>query len=161
MRTLRASSLLALFGILPVAAVAAEIPGFQVIVHPSNPITGLTSGEVRSIFAGSTTHWPDHARIVLVHRASGSPPNTFLMDHLLKTSWQDYKRSLEGLEFMGQEPVVVRVLNSDAAACKFVFNVPSAIAVIQASAQGMEECRDVKVLRIDGLLPAQQGYRLR
>ena len=65
------------------------------------------------------------------------------------------------MEFRGQEPVIVRVLNSDAAACKFVFNVPSAVAVLETASMAALECRDVRVLKIDGLLPGQEGYRLK
>lgn len=143
------------------AAAAPPAPQrFVTIVHPSNPEQNLSVADLRAMFAGRLTHWPDSKRIVLVHRTSGSPPNRFLMDHLLKASWQDYKRSLENIEFTGQEPAIVRVLNSDSAACKFVFNVPSAIAVIEAPSVGEPACHDVKVIRIDGLLPAERGYRL-
>ena len=51
--------------------------------------------------------------------------------------------------------------NSDQAACKFVFNVPSAVALIETSSLAAPECRDVRALQIDGLLPGQAGYRLK
>ncbi|PLS78276.1 MAG: phosphate-binding protein [Chloroflexi bacterium] len=47
-----------------------------IIIHPSNPITDLTSEQVRAIFTGSISNWsevggPD-ARIVIVTREAGS-----------------------------------------------------------------------------------------
>jgi len=134
---------------------------FAVVVDPSNPTVNLSSVDLRAMFTGSVTHWPNQSRIVLAHRENGSRPNRFLMDRLLKTSWPDYKRRLENLEFMGQEPVIVRVLASDAAACKFVFNVPGALALIESGSIAEPECRELRLLRIDGLAPGQEGYRLK
>lgn len=156
--TLRAA---ALIGLLSAVAPLASAQGFSVVVHQSNPVSTLSVSGLRAIFSGAVTHWPNEAKIVLVHRAAGSPANQFLLGRFLNTSWQDYKRSLESLEFRGQEPVVVRVLNSDAAACKFVFNVPSAVALIESRSIAAPECRDLRVLKIDGLLPGQGGYRLK
>jgi PBP superfamily domain len=140
---------------------AAHAQSFSAVVHPSNPVSTLSLTSLRAIFSGTVTHWPDQSRIVLTHREIGSPVNLFLMDRFLKTSWQDYRRSLLGLEFMGQEPAIVRVLNSDPAACKFVFNVPAAVAVIETASTAAGACRDLRVLKIDGFLPGQGGYRLK
>jgi hypothetical protein len=57
--------------------------------------------------------------------------------------------------------VSVKVLNSDAAACQFVFNVPAAIAIIETASLPTAECGQVQVVRIDGKLPGEEGYRLR
>ena len=160
MKTLSPLWTATLAGLLAVAFPAAG-QTYAVVVHPANPVSNLTVAALRDLFGGAVTHWPDRSKVVLVHRATGSPANRFLIDRFLKTSWQDYKRSMEGLEFQGQEPVVIRVLNSDAAACKFVFNVPSAVAVIESASAAVPECRDVRVLKIDGLTPGQGGYRLK
>ena len=147
-------------------ALGAAIPEaagqpFAVMVHRSNPVYSLSWNDLRAIFSGGATRWPNQEKAVLAHREPGSPSNRFLMDRLLKTSWQDYKRSLQSLEFMGQEPAVFRVLNSDALACKFVFNVPGAVAVIEAASAAAPECRELRILKIDGYSPGQEGYRLK
>lgn len=155
--------------IFPFAALAgllaftpsSQAQNFSVVVHRSNPVTNLSFSSLRDIFSGAVTHWPNQSRIVLAERSSDSRVNRFLMERFLKTSWIDYKRSLEELEFRGQDPVILRVLNSDPAACKFVFNVPSALAVVESASVVTPECRDVRVLKIDGLLPGQEGYRLK
>jgi PBP superfamily domain len=165
MRSLIKFQLAVLAALFPAAAmVNAQVPaaqGFSVVVHSSNPVSSLSLTGLRAIFTGTVTHWPNQSKIVLAQRGSESPANQFLMARFLKTSWQDYKRSLAALEFMGQEPVIIRVLNSDPAACKFVFNVPSAVAVIESASTAALECRDVRVLRIGGFLPGDWGYRLK
>jgi hypothetical protein len=150
-----------LAGLVLSTAPLVDAQGFSVVVHPSNAVSSLSLTALRAIFTGTVTHWPNQSKIVLAQRGSESPANQFLMTRFLNTSWQDYKRSLVGLEFMGQEPVILRVLNSDPAACKFVFNVPSAVAVIESASTAAAECRYVRVLKIDGFLPGQLGYRFK
>ncbi len=148
-------------GLVLATAISAQAQGFSVVVHPSNTVGNLSAAGLRGIFVGTVTHWPNQTKIVLAHRGNESRANQFLMGRFLNTSWQDYKRSLESLEFSGQEPVIIRVLNSDPAACKFVFNVPSALALVETGSINAPECRQVRVLKIDGLLPGQSGYRLK
>jgi hypothetical protein len=42
-----------------------------------------------------------------------------------------------------------------------VFNVPTAIAIIETKSLGSAACGQVQVLRIDGKLPGAEGYRLK
>ncbi|NLW49499.1 MAG: phosphate ABC transporter substrate-binding protein [Candidatus Brocadiaceae bacterium] len=43
-------------GVMPVAHVVA-LDGIAVIVHPANPVTGLTVAQVRDIYTGRVTNW--------------------------------------------------------------------------------------------------------
>jgi hypothetical protein len=73
----------------------------------------------------------------------------------------EYKRRLASIEFGGAAPVTLKILNSEEAACKFVFNVPGSIALIETDSLRFPECSGVGIVRIDGQLPGQEGYRLR
>jgi phosphate transport system substrate-binding protein len=62
-------------GILPVAHVVA-MDGIAIVVHPSNPIKGLTVQQVRGIYEGTITNWkqlggPD-VEIVMISRDTNS-----------------------------------------------------------------------------------------
>ncbi len=62
-------------GVFPVAHVVA-VDGIAIIVHPSNPVTGLTVEQVRDIYTGKITSWkqlggPD-VKIVLISRDTNS-----------------------------------------------------------------------------------------
>lgn len=50
--------------------------GIAIVVHPSNPITGLTMSQVRDIFSGKTRNWKDvggaDKPIAVVSREAGS-----------------------------------------------------------------------------------------
>jgi len=78
----------------------------------------------------------------------------------LRMSAGEYKRHLASIEFAGEAPVTLKILNSERAACKFVFNVPGSIALVETISLQLPECSGVATVKIDGRLPDQEGYRL-
>ena len=136
-------------------------PTCSVVVHQSNPNTRLRMGDLQAFFAGARKNWPNGNGIVLVQRSPDSPAYRVLLDRVLNMSATEYKRRLANVEFMGESPVNLKVLNSDVMACKYVFNVPGAIAVVETESLRLPECGGVQVVRIDGKLPGEEGYRLR
>ena len=134
---------------------------FAAVVHQSNGTHNLRFRDLLSTFEGATREWPNNSRVVLVERDAGSAPFQYLIGRLLNTTPGEYKRSLQNIEYRGDAPVSIKVLNSDAAACQFVFNVPSAIAIVETESLALPACKGIQVLRIDGLLPADGGYRLK
>jgi hypothetical protein len=71
----------------------------------------------------------------------------------------EYQKYLANLEFRGEEAVALKVLNSDGAVCRFVFNVPAAVGLVQAASLASPGCAGVRVLKIDGKSPGQPGYK--
>lgn len=140
---------------------AAGAPSFAVVGHRSNPINNLRVTDLRAFFGGVVKQWPHGAKVVLVERDAESAPFRFLLRRILTMSAGEYKRSLASIEFRGEAPVTLKVLNSDAAACKFVFNVPGSIAVIETDSLHAPECGQVQILKIEGKAPGEEGYRLR
>jgi hypothetical protein len=139
---------------------AAEPPrAFAVVVHSSNPVQDIRLRDLTALFEGSNRQWPNRAPVVLVERDSNSPPYQFLMGRLLNTTPGEYRRRLQSIEYTGDVPPAIKILNSDAAACQFVFNVPTAVALVDA--QSVLACNQVRVLRIEGKLPGEEGYRLK
>jgi len=134
---------------------------FAAVVHPSNPARDLHLRDLASLFEGANRQWPNRSGVVLVERDAASAPFRYLMGRLLNTTPGEYRRSLQNIEYRGETPVSIKILNSDAAACQFVFNVPSAIAIVETGSLGSPACGAVRVLRIDGKLPGEEGYRLK
>ncbi len=134
---------------------------FAVVVHRSNPTRDVRLRELTALFGGTNRQWPNNSPVVLVERDAGSAPLRYLIERLLNTTPGEYKRSLQNIEYRGETPVSVKILNSDPAACQFVFNVPAAIAIIETTSLATPECGQVQVMRIEGRLPGEEGYGLR
>ena len=134
---------------------------FAAVVHPSNPTHNLRLRDLLSLFEGDSRQWPNGSGVVLVERDTRSAPFRYLMERLLNTTPGEYKRRLQNIEYRGDAPVSIKILNSDSAACQFVFNVPSAIAIVETESLASQACGAVQALRIDGKLPGEEGYRLK
>jgi hypothetical protein len=146
---------------LAISALAGMESSFAVVVHRSNPTSSIRFVDLRAFFSGEIKQWPHGVKLVLVERDLESTVFRFLMQHVLNTTAVEYQRRLANIEFKGETPVTVRVLNSDAAACKFVFNVPGAIAVIATNSLVLPECSQVQLIMVDGKLPGEEKYGLR
>jgi hypothetical protein len=134
---------------------------FAAVVHPSNSARGLRLRDITSLFEGLNREWSNRTSVVLVEREAGSAPFRYVMRRLLNTTPGEYKRRLQNIEYRGEAPASIKILNSDVAACQFVFNVPSSIAIIETDSLALPACGAVRVLRIDGKLPGDEGYRLK
>jgi hypothetical protein len=156
-----ANTLLLSVTALAISLLAEAASSFAVVVHRSNPTSNVRFSDLRAFFSGEARHWSDGMKVVLVERDLESDVFRFLMQHVLNTTAVEYQRRLANIEFRGETPVMVRILNSDAAACKFVFNVPGAIALVAAGSLELPECGAVQVVRIEGKLPGEDKYRLR
>jgi hypothetical protein len=146
---------------LSIRLLAGAESSFAVVVHRSNPTNSLRRSDLRAFFSGDTSQWPHGLKLVLVERDPQSDVFRFLLQHVLNATAGEYQRHLANIEFKGETPVTVRVLNSDAAACKFVFNVPGSIALIATSSLAMPDCGAVQLVRVDGKLPGEDKYGLR
>jgi hypothetical protein len=140
---------------------AEPVDSFAVVVHPSNPSHDLRLRELASFFEGASRQWSNSSPVVLVERDAASAPYRYLMSRVLNTTPVEYKRLLQNIEYRGEAPLAIKILNSDETACQFVFNVPTAIAIIESRSLRSAACASVQVLRIDGKLPSEEGYRLR
>jgi len=127
-------------GICPVAHVVA-MDGVCVIVHPSNPIKGLTTAQVRDIYLGKIKNWkelggPDTA-IVPVSRDTSS--GTYESFHEMVMKKQDMAANVE-------------YVNANPQAHARVSSTTGAIAYVGL---GFVDAK-VKALKIDGVEPTRQ-----
>jgi ABC-type phosphate transport system substrate-binding protein len=143
---------------LPRSHVSAARPkeSLAIVLNRDNPIDGLSMRELRSIFLGERSHWPNGRRITLVMMELGQPERDTLVRDVCKMSESELRRRyLQGL-LTGELLVSPKTLASPAGVRKFVFNVPGAIGYLRT-----EDVDDtVKVVAIDGYLPADVGYPL-
>ena len=140
-------------------ATAGEASGTEplvIVVNRSNPVDELSSAELRKIFLGNRSHWPNGRRITLVMREPGEPErNAIVRDLCGMTEDQLKNHFLHGL-YTGEILVSPKTLASPVGVRKFIFNVPGAIGYLRIG----DVDPTVKVVRIDELLPEDKGYRL-
>ena len=128
-----------------------------IIVNTSNPVDDLSQPELRRIFLGERSHWPNARRITLVMMEPGQPERKALVTEVCQMNESDFGRHfLQGV-FTGEVFVSPKTLASPVGVRKFVFNVPGAIGYLRAS----DVDSSVKVVRVGGHLPGDKEYSLR
>ena len=128
-----------------------------IIVNTTNPVDTLSLPELRRIFLGERSHWPNGRRITLVMMEPGQPERRALVREVCQMNESDFSRHfLQGV-FTGEVFVSPKTLSSPVGVRKFVFNVPGAIGYVRAS----DVDSSVKVIRVDGRLFTDREYSLR
>lgn len=140
----------------PDAARAQRSESLAIVVNRSNPTDDVSLAELRRIFRGQRSRWPSGRRITLLMRDGASPERSALLRLLYGLSEQDYRRGFIQAVFSGEASDAPRMLSSTNGMLRFVFNAPGAVGYVRAS----EADSTVKVLRVDGRLPGEPGYRL-
>jgi len=166
---MRRTSLILMSGILPVLLVAllalrplslsgaGSEQSLAIIVNPSNPVENCSFEELRKIFLGEKSHWPNGRRITLVMLDPAQAERKVVLREIYNMSEKDLNNHFIQGVFTGGVLAPPKTLGSAAEVRKFVFNVPGAIGYVK----GTDVDQSVKILRIDGRLPDDKDYRLR
>jgi hypothetical protein len=128
-----------------------------IIVNPSNPVENCSFDDLRKIFMGEKSHWPNGRRITLVMLDPAQPERKVVLREIYNMSEKDLNNHFIQGVFTGGVLAPPKTLASAAEVRRFVFNVPGAIGYVK----GTEVDASVKTLRIDGRLPDDKDYRLR
>ena len=142
-------------------SLAAAQPGSEqalaIIVNQSNPVENCSFDELRKIFLGERSHWPNGRRITLVMLDPAQPERKVVLREIYGMSEKDLNNHFIQGVFTGSVLASPKTLASATEVRKFVFNVPGAIGYVR----GSDVDASVKTLRIDGRLPDDKDYRLR
>jgi ABC-type phosphate transport system substrate-binding protein len=130
-----------------------------VVVHKSSAVENLSAADLRKMLTGELNRWPNESAVVVVEQPAESATQQSALQMILRTTTAGYNRKLLQMQFQGKSAPTIKVLNSDETAIKFVWNVPGAISVVDASA-AQAATAHVNILRIDGKLPGEGGYLL-
>jgi ABC-type phosphate transport system substrate-binding protein len=142
---------------------AAPAPGggaeqaLAIIVNQSNPVENFSFDDLRKIFLGERSHWPNGRRITLVMLDPAQPERKAVLRDIYGMNEKDFNNHFIQGVFTGAVFVSPKTLANPADVRKFVFNVPGAIGYVRAS----DVDSSVKVLRVDGRLPEDKDYRFR
>jgi ABC-type phosphate transport system substrate-binding protein len=127
-----------------------------IVVNTSNTVEDMSTGELRKIFLGQRSHWPNRRRITVVMMEPGQPERKTVLRDICHMSESDYSNHiLHGL-FTGEVFVTPKTLSTPTGVRKFIFNVPGAIGYVRLA----DLDRTVKAIRVDGRWPDDQDYPL-
>ena len=142
-----------------------------VIVHKSNPVDGLTLGELRKIVMGTQAKWPNEQKIAVLMTTPGQPERDATLKvvcgmsetnfnlHFMHASFNDGLASLHGPKWSPPPATaeLPKAVGSGVQVQQLVASTANAVGFIKAS----QVDGSVKVIRIDGSRPGEPAYKLK
>ena len=140
-------------GVIPQAA-ADDV---AVIVHKSNPIDGLTMGQLRKIGLGQEAKWPSGKKIAVLMTTPGQPERDSTLKIVCGMRETDFTLHFMHASFSGETADPPRAVGSGVQLRQSVVSTPNAVGFIKAS----QLDDSVKVITIDGSRPGEPAYKLK
>jgi hypothetical protein len=145
------------------AALAALAPSaptgedIAVLVHPSVPVNDLSFAEMRKVLLGDRQFWSSNLRVTLVMRAPVAREREIVLKTVYQMSEAQFRQYWIGKVFRAEASSGPRIVYSNEEATELAASIPGAITFAEAT----RAPKGLKVLRIDGKMPGEAGYRLR
>lgn len=139
------------------SSVRGSWEGLAIVVNSKNPIGNLTLWQLRHIFLGERQWWPNGRRVVLVALPPGTAERQTVLRVVYAMNDKDFDKYFLWGMFRGEFVTSPTILRTPKEVRKFVAGAPGAVAYLRAS----DVDNSVKVVRIGGLRPEDDGYPLR
>jgi ABC-type phosphate transport system substrate-binding protein len=124
-----------------------------VVVNMKNPASDLSSSDLRRIFAGEKRTWAGGVSIRIITRSPGSYERLVLLK-ILRMSETEYKQYWATQIFRGEAQSEPVTLFSNGMQKEAIVAFPGGIALVDLA----DVKPGMKVLKVDGHLPAEPGY---
>jgi ABC-type phosphate transport system substrate-binding protein len=147
--------LICLAGLFCMPVAKGQTNDVAVVVNDNNPVTRLSSAELRKIFAGEKSSWSAGLPVRLFVRGPGTHERVALLK-LLGMTENEYKQYWTAQIFRGEAQAEPVALPSNGMQREAVITYPGAVALVdfQDVKAGM------KVLKVEGRKPGEAGYAL-
>ena len=150
---LLAAALLLLF---PASRASAADGDIAVVVHPGVPVSTLTFAEVRKLLFGDRQYWTPDLRVTLIVRAPVAREREIVLRTIYQMTEAQFRQYWISKVFRAEAASGPRIVYSNEEATGLVGALPGAISFIDVTLVP----KGLKILRVDGRLPGEPGYRL-
>jgi len=127
-----------------------------IVVRPDVPVDDLTFPELRRLMLGEKQYWSSSLRVTLLVRAPGAREREVALRNIYQMSEAQFRQYWIAKVFRAEAQSGPRIVYSNDMATELAASIPGAVAFVDAS----QIPKGLKVLKINGLLPAQKGYPL-
>ena len=149
--------MVALLVVLSAVSPSLAYPGdVAIIVSKENGTNEVSFRDLARIFKLEQQYWDSGKKIYLVMRETGAVEKETVLAKIYQMDDAELKTFWLGKLFRQEIASFPTTLSSDEAVKRFVSQVPNAVGFLDAAAVDDR----VMVLRIDGKLPMENGYKL-
>ena len=133
-------------------------PDLAVVVNPDVPVDNLTYAELRRLLLGDREFWTSGMRVTILIRAPVARERDAAVRDVCQMTEAQFRQHWIGKVFRADTANGPRIVYSAEMALDQVKRTPGAITFVEASTAAG---KGGKILKIDGKLPGQAGYRVR
>jgi len=129
-----------------------------VIVNKSNPVSDISYNELKQILETRKQYWDNGEKIILIFKPITSVETRTLIDMAYKIKYEEFDKYWFLKVYDNKIMEFPKILNSTGTINILVSEIQGAIAFI-----GVDEVSkrgNIKVLRVDGKMPDEEGYPL-
>lgn len=131
-----------------------------VIVHPDNPQSDLSFAEFRRIARLEQQFWNDNSSISLLIPGANLTERSRTLKRVYQMSEQAFRQHWISVAYQVKATNLPRPYSSCDVAIEVVSRLPEAVSMIASSCLDEQALERINVVRIDGRLPNDEGYRL-
>lgn len=146
--------------IVPIEAPCADelvaSSAIAIVVHKDSEVDNLSLDALRSIFLADRQFWGDRKRIILLVRAPHSDERDFVLNKIYQMSEAQFRQYWISKMFRAEVPRGPKIVFSTDMTLELVTAIPGSISFMRAN----DVSDGVKLVRIDGKLPSEEGYPL-
>jgi ABC-type phosphate transport system substrate-binding protein len=128
-----------------------------IVVRPDVPVGNLSISDVRKLVLGDRQFWNPGLRVTLIISAPGSREREVVLKTIYQMSESQFKQYWIAKVFRAEAASGPRIVYSSEMAAELTSAIPGAVAFVDAA----QVPKGLKVVKIDGRLPGEQGYALR
>jgi len=139
-----------------VSSLESEAADIAIIVHPDVPFENVTFDELRRLVLGDRQFWNSNLRVTLLLRAPVARERDVVLKKIYQMTESQYRQYWIGKVFRAESTAGPKAVYSSSMAITLVGSIPGALTFIDVA----EVPRDLKILRVNGLLPGEPGYPL-
>ena len=134
----------------------AEAASVAIVVNSEVPIDELSFAEVRKVFLGERQFWNPKLRVVLLMRAPVAPERDVVLRTIYQMSESQFRQYWISKVFRADVSSGPKIVYSTEMAGELISAIPGAVAFVDST----QVPKGMKVLKIDGKLPADKAYPL-
>ena len=127
------------------------------MVHKDTAVDNLSMTELRNIFLANQQFWPNRSRIILLVRAPQSEERDYILNTIYQMDEPQFRKYWIAKMFRAEVPTGPKIVFSAGMTLDLVVAIPGSISFMRADAV----TDNVKVIRIAGKLPSDEGYPLK
>jgi len=142
--------------LLALIAFPCESREFAVVAHPGVEAAELGFSDFKKIMLGDRQFWPSGQKVVLIVRAPVAEARTLLLERVFEMTEAQYRQYWIAKVFRAEATSEPRIVLSSGEVLELVGLMPGSVSVVAAE----DVPAGLKVIKIDGLLPGEEGYPL-